>query len=177
MKRNNNRTKWQRKKPNVYMYGVFWCILACRERETVVVRSTGLPWWLNGKQFTCQCGRLGFNPWVRNISWRRKWQPTLVFLLEKFHKQRSMVGSWGWKRVINDLATKQQRKKNIILWCQLSSPHSELQPICLLRKSSNTFRSVSGAGVGTVGSAPTGLTSACSCFQSLQLPPKSTISG
>ena len=39
----------------------------------------------------------------------------LVFLLEKFNEQRSMVGSWGWKRVINDLATKKQSKKNIIL--------------------------------------------------------------
>ena len=24
----------------------------------------------------------GFNPWVRKSSWRRAWQPTLVFLLE-----------------------------------------------------------------------------------------------
>ena len=23
-----------------------------------------LPWWLNGKESTCQCRRLGFNPWV-----------------------------------------------------------------------------------------------------------------
>ena len=27
-----------------------------------------------------QCSRCGFNPWVRKISWRRKWQPTPVFL-------------------------------------------------------------------------------------------------
>ena len=24
--------------------------------------------------------RLGFNPWVRKIPWREKWQPTPVFL-------------------------------------------------------------------------------------------------
>ena len=46
-----------------------------------------LPRWLNGKQSTCQCRRhrrLGFNPWVRKIPWRRKWQPTPVFLPRKF---------------------------------------------------------------------------------------------
>ena len=24
-----------------------------------------LPWWLSGKESTCQCRRLGFDPWVR----------------------------------------------------------------------------------------------------------------
>ena len=41
--------------------------------------------------------RLGFEPWVGKIPWRRKWQPTPVFLPEKFHGQRSVAGysSWG----------------------------------------------------------------------------------
>ena len=30
--------------------------------------------------------------WVGKIPWRRKWQPTLVFLPGKFHGQRSLVG-------------------------------------------------------------------------------------
>ena len=33
----------------------------------------GLPWWLSGKENTCQRrkrGRHGFDPWVRKISWR-----------------------------------------------------------------------------------------------------------
>ena len=33
-----------------------------------------------------------FNPWVGEIPWRRKWQPTAVFLPGKFHGQRSLVG-------------------------------------------------------------------------------------
>ena len=33
--------------------------------------------------------RLKFNPWVGKIPRRRKWQPTLVFLLGKPHGQRS----------------------------------------------------------------------------------------
>ena len=45
----------------------------------------GLPWWLSGKESVCQCRRYGFDPWVGKIPWRRKWQPTPVFLLEIPH--------------------------------------------------------------------------------------------
>ena len=47
-----------------------------------------------------QCRRPGFDPWVGKISWRRKGQPTPVFLPGKSHGQRSLVGSspWGHKR-------------------------------------------------------------------------------
>ena len=38
-----------------------------------------LPRWLSGKESTCQCGRCGFDPWVRKIPWRRKRQPTPGF--------------------------------------------------------------------------------------------------
>ena len=41
----------------------------------------GLSRWLRGKESSCQCRRHEFNPWVRKIPWRRKWQPTPVFLL------------------------------------------------------------------------------------------------
>ena len=34
-----------------------------------------------------------FDPWVRKIPWRRKWQPTTVFLPGKTNTQRSLVGS------------------------------------------------------------------------------------
>ena len=51
----------------------------------------GLPWWLSGKETTCQCRRLGFDPWVRKIPWSRKCQPTPVFLPWKSHGQRSLV--------------------------------------------------------------------------------------
>ena len=41
--------------------------------------------------------------------WRRKWQPTPVFLPEKSHGQRSLMGysPWGHKRVGHGLAAKQ----------------------------------------------------------------------
>ena len=34
--------------------------------------------------------------WVRKIPWSMKWQPTPVFLPEKFHGQRSLVGYSPW---------------------------------------------------------------------------------
>ena len=44
-----------------------------------IYMTDGLPWWLSGKESTCQCRRREFNPWVGKIPWRRKWQPTPVF--------------------------------------------------------------------------------------------------
>ena len=37
-----------------------------------------------------------FNPWVREISWRREWQSTPAFLPGESHNQRSLVGSCSW---------------------------------------------------------------------------------
>ena len=47
---------------------------------------------LSSKEFTCQCRRCMFDPWVRKIS-RRKWQLTAVFLLGKSHGQRRLAGN------------------------------------------------------------------------------------
>ena len=52
----------------------------------------GLPRRLCGKESACQCRRHGFHLWVGKIPWRRKWQPTLVFLPGESHGQRSLVG-------------------------------------------------------------------------------------
>ena len=45
--------------------------------------------------------RCKFNPWVREIPWRRKWQPTPVFLPGESHHKRNMTGysPWDHKRV------------------------------------------------------------------------------
>ena len=61
-------------------------------------------------KYACQFRRLGFNPCVRKILWRRKWQQTPVFLPGESHGQRSLAGCspWGCKRVRHDLANKQQ---------------------------------------------------------------------
>ena len=45
------------------------------------------------------CRRCKFRPWVGKLLWRKKWQPTLVFLVGKSHGQRSLVSysPWGFK--------------------------------------------------------------------------------
>ena len=58
--------------------------------------------FLNGSSSNepaCQCRRHRFNPWVRKIPWRKRWQPTQVFLPGKPHGQRSLAGysPWGCK--------------------------------------------------------------------------------
>ena len=47
-----------------------------------------------------QCRTPEFNPWVRKIPWRRKWQSTPVFLSGEPHEQRSLGGysPWGCKK-------------------------------------------------------------------------------
>ena len=58
----------------------------------------------------CQCGRHGFDPWIRKIPWRRKWQHTPVFLPGESIGQRrlSSYSAWVCKRVGLGLVTKQQ---------------------------------------------------------------------
>ena len=47
----------------------------------------------SGKEPVCQCRRhrRPVSPWVGKIPWRRKWQPTPIFLPEKSNGQRSLV--------------------------------------------------------------------------------------
>ena len=47
--------------------------------------------------------RCRFNPWVRKIPSRRKWQPTPVFLPGEFHGQRSLADYSPWGRKESDM--------------------------------------------------------------------------
>ena len=49
-----------------------------------------------------QKGRPGLDPWVGKISWRRKWQPTPVFLPGESQGRRSLVGYSPWGRKESD---------------------------------------------------------------------------
>ena len=53
------------------------------------------------------------HPWVGKIPWRRKWQPTPVFLPGKFHGLRSLVGYSPWGHKESD-TTKQ------LHWCRFT---------------------------------------------------------
>ena len=87
-------------------YGLNVCNLqnSCVEIWTLKTRvwEDRLPQWFSKWRICLQCRRYRrcrFNPWVRQIPWRKAWQPTSVFLAGKFHAQwinrlRSM-GSQG----------------------------------------------------------------------------------
>ena len=99
-----------------YTKGFFWYLFSlppsfAQSCQMINYRDlSGLPGGTSGKETTCQCRRHRFNPWVRKIPWRRKWQPTLVFSPEKSHGRRSLgvYTPWGCKRVGDNLATTQQ---------------------------------------------------------------------
>ena len=55
-----------------------------------VLIAVWFPRWLSSEESTCQCRR--FSPSVGKISWRRKWQPTPVFLPGECLGQRSPAG-------------------------------------------------------------------------------------
>ena len=42
------------------------------------------------------------DPWVGKISWRREWQPAVVFLPGEFHGQKKLVGYSLWDRKESD---------------------------------------------------------------------------
>ena len=57
------------------------------------------PGGTSGKEPACQCRRLGrceFDPWVGKIPWRKKWQPTPLFLSRESHGRRSLAGYSPW---------------------------------------------------------------------------------
>ena len=62
----------------------------------------GFPGVTQYKEYACQCRRHGFSPWVRKIPWRRKWQPTPVFLPGEFHGQKSLAGYSPWGHIESD---------------------------------------------------------------------------
>ena len=76
--------------------------------------------WLSAKESAWQCRkcrRCLFNPWVRKILWRRKWQPTPVFLPVKSHD-----GGPSWSTVHRVAKSRKGRsmhalsKHHFLLW-------------------------------------------------------------
>ena len=61
----------------------------------------GLPWRLCSKASTWNSGDEGSIPKLGGYPWRRKWQPTPVFLPGRAHGLRSLAGysPWGQKKV------------------------------------------------------------------------------
>ena len=75
--------------------------------------------WLSDKESAFQCRRRrrhGFDPWIRKIPWRRKWQPTPVLLpgkswkmdreawratIHRVAKSQTQLSPWAWARVLS----------------------------------------------------------------------------
>ena len=79
----------------IFFLRIVFCILS------LGIWHRGLPRWLSVNEPACQCRRRPFDPWVRNVPWRRKWPPTPVFLPGESQGWRSLVGysPWGCKRI------------------------------------------------------------------------------
>ena len=68
-----------------------------------------LLWWLSGERIHLQSKRqrrLGFDPWVKKIPWRRKWQPHSSILAWKipWAEEPGGLQSKGLQRVRHDWA-------------------------------------------------------------------------
>ena len=57
---------------------------------------SGPSWWV--KNTACQWKKHQFNRWVAKIPWRKKWQPTSVFLPGKSHGQRNLAVAMGLQK-------------------------------------------------------------------------------
>ena len=68
--------------------------------EVFLKMSKHIKWGFSGSSVIqnppANAGGCGFNSWVRMILWRRKWQPTPVFLPGKSHGQRNLEGYSPW---------------------------------------------------------------------------------
>ena len=76
--------------------------------------NCGLPWWLRGKESTCRCSLLGFDPWVGKIPWRWKWPLTPVLLPGKSPGQRSLVGYSPWGHKESDMTRRLNNQQQLL---------------------------------------------------------------
>ena len=77
-----------------------------RSSLMLTVDNSGFPDGTSGKELTSQCRRHKrhrFDLCVRNIRWKRAWQPTPVFLPRKSHEQRSLAGYSPWSHKESDM--------------------------------------------------------------------------
>ena len=108
--------------PGSSIHGIFQArVLEWGAIAVTVLLIGSRDWWLSSEESTCQCRRQAFSPWVGKIPWRRKWQPTPVFLSEESHGQRSLAGysPRGLKKSDMTERLKQQAcycEHNIDLW-------------------------------------------------------------
>ena len=64
-----------------------------------MISLQGFPGGSDSNESAWRFRRLGLDPWVRKIPWRREWQPTPISLPEEFHGQRTGNSPWGYKEL------------------------------------------------------------------------------
>ena len=78
---------WGERRSEAFIFSQYFIPLS------LCIFFSGLPRWLSGKESTYQCRRHRFDPWAGKMLWRKKWQPTPVFLPGKVHGQRSLAST------------------------------------------------------------------------------------
>ena len=82
------------------------------------MQALGFPGGASAKGSFCQCRKLrkqGFDPWVKKVPWRMKWQPNPVLLLWKFPS--------AWWATVHEL---QSIKCNWVCACTCTHMHQVL---------------------------------------------------
>ena len=75
------------------LYQLHLAILSSLQLKKHLDFTMGFLGGTSGKEPPCQCRRHkrhGFVPWVGKILWKRKWEPTPVFLPRESHGQRNL---------------------------------------------------------------------------------------
>ena len=62
----------------------YWVLIMCQASQVALV--------IKNPPDNAGDRRYEFNPWVGNIPWRKKWQPSPVFLPRDSHGLRSLAG-------------------------------------------------------------------------------------
>ena len=75
-----------------------------------------------GEKSTCQCRRHRFDPSVRKIPWRRKWQPASVFLPEK------LMDRGAWRTTVHGVTEEWDRTEYWLTDTNESDPGSYVIP-------------------------------------------------
>ena len=100
--------------------------MSCSSHRTLKWKTSGPPkghtgkmqrllTWLSGKESACQCRRrrtCEIDPWVEKIPWRKKWQPTPVFL-------KCPMDRGAWWATVHGVTKSQTRLSD---WAQHGTP-------------------------------------------------------
>jgi len=76
-------TKWLVSSGHIAVLKNIQVLLERKREKEMLVGTKGFPWWLRWERICLQCRRYGFDPWVRKIPWKRKWQPTPEFAMDR----------------------------------------------------------------------------------------------